>query len=273
MSAIPRDGRQVALACAWIGFLVSAFSATLILTSDGADATTLVRMAPQEPMAAIAQAVEGDFRFVPRGHYDGVYYYAIAIDPLATGEAHKVIDLASHRYGHPGYGWLAWVASAGQAQWVPEALLALSLLGMAVASYFASLLSTQLGGSAWGGLLVALNPGLIFAVTTDTSEAVTAALLAVALYLWFRDRRGLAAGLIAFVCFFKFQMVLVPVGLGLWELVVFARERRSRELLRNAALLAIGPVLFLAWLGFLESRFGDTPLAGGPEFLSLPFAG
>ncbi|MBA2725790.1 MAG: hypothetical protein H0U53_07365 [Actinobacteria bacterium] len=262
------------LACAVIGLLMSALAAGMFLTSDGANVTSLVRMAPNDPIAPLAQEIEkGQFRFVPTGHYDGVYYYAIAIDPLATGEAHEVIDLPTHRYGHPGYGWLAWAASLGQAGWVPQVLLLLSLAGMAVASYFASLVSIQLGASPWGGLFVALNPGLIFSVTTDTSEAVTAALLGIALYLWFKDRLAPAAALIAFLCFFKFQMLLVPVGLGLWELNQFRLGRREHDLKKTLALLAVGPVLFLVWLGYLYAQFSDTPLTGGPDFLSLPFVG
>lgn len=266
--------RSAPLVCAVIGLLMSALAAGMFLTSEGANITSLVRMAPNDPIAPIAQEIEdGDFRFVPAGHYDGVYYYAIAIDPLATGEAHQVIDLASHRYGHPGYGWLAWVGSLGQEGWVPQVLLLLSLAGITIASYFASLISTQLGASPWGGLFVALNPGLILSVTTDTSEAVTAALLAIALYLWFKDRRAPAAALIAFLCFFKFQMLLVPVGLGLWELNEFRLGRRERDLKKTLAVLAVGPVVFLVWLRYVYAQFGDNPLAGGPDFLSLPFVG
>lgn len=266
--------RSVPLVCAVIGLLMSALAAGMFLTSEGANVTSLVRMAPNDPIAPIAQEIEeGDFRFVPAGHYDGVYYYAIAIDPFATGEAHQVIDLASHRYGHPGYGWLAWVGSLGRADWVPQVLLLLSLAGMAVASYFASLISSQLGANPWGGLVVALNPGLIFSVTTDTSEAVTAGLLAIALYLWFKNRRVPAAALIAFLCFFKFQMLLVPVGLGLWELNELRLGRRERDLKKALTLLAIGPVAFLIWLRYVYAQFGDTPLSGGPDFLSLPFVG
>ncbi|MEA2453317.1 MAG: hypothetical protein QOG04_2027 [Actinomycetota bacterium] len=266
--------RSIPLLCAVIGVLMSGLAAGMFMTADGANVTSLIRMAPEDPIAPIAQEIEGgDFRFVPAGHYDGVYYYAIAIDPLAKGEAHQVIDLASHRYGHPGYGWLAWLGSLGHPGWVPQVLLLLSLVGIGVASYFASLISMHLGANPWGGLFVALNPGLIFSVTTDTSEAVTAALLAVGLYLWFHDRREPAAWLLAFLCFFKFQMLLVPIGLGLYELNEFRLGRRKHDLKTSLLILAIGPVAFLIWLRYVYAQFGDTPLGGGQDFLSLPFIG
>lgn len=260
--------------CALVAVALSGIAVAALLAGPDANVTSLLRMAPEDPIVAIASELEDDLRFVPAGHYDGVYYYAIAIDPLATGEAHEVIDLASHRYGHPGYGWLGWLASFGNPGLVPQALLVLSLVGMGVAAFLTSLISRDLGLGPWGGAVVALNPGLIFAVTTDTSEAVTMAVLAAALLLWFRQRQVEGAILLAFLCFLKFQMVLVPVGLGLWELLRYLRgDRTDAPLLKTLAMLAIGPVLFLAWLRYLLSRFGDLPTSGAPEFLSLPFVG
>ena len=268
-----KEARLVPLACAAIALLVSGVAVGMFLAAPDSNLTSLLRMAPQDPIVGVAQQLEPDLRFVPAGHYDGVYYYAIAIDPLARGDAHGLIDLASHRYGHPGYGWLGWVASAGNPQWVPQALLLLSLLGVAVAAYVTSLIAVHLGATPWAGLIAALNPGLVFAVTTDTSEAATAGLLGVALYLWIKDRRTIAYWLLAALCFFKFQMILVPVGLALWELVAYARGRRDRATPKTIALLAIGPVLFIAWMVYLRGRLGELPISGGPEFLSLPFVG
>lgn len=259
--------------CALGALIVSGVAVAALLTSPGSNLTSLLRMTPTEPMADIARQVEDDLRFVPAGHYDGVYYYAIAIDPLATGEAHEVIDLGSHRYGHPGYGWLAWLASLGNPDWVPQALLGLSLVGMATAAFFASVLSRELGLGPWGGVFITLNPGLIFSVTTDTSEAVTMALLVVSLLLWFRNQQRAAAILLACLCFFKFQMLLVPIGLGLWEIVRYLRGDREASLWRPLRLLALGPVLFLVWLRYVYARFGEIPTSGGDEFLSLPFVG
>jgi hypothetical protein len=259
--------------CALAAVVLSAFAAGMFLSGEQTNLTSLLRMAPDDPIAQIAGEVEEELRFVPAGHYDGVYYYAIAIDPLATGEAHKVIDLASHRYGHPGYGWLGWVLSFGNPAWVPQALLIASLLGMGVAGYFASLIARGLGATPWGGLVIAFNPGLIFSVTSDTSEPVTIALLAVGLYLWIKEKHVAAAGVIAILCFFKFQMLLVPVGLALWELNRYRLTRSRENLVDKVGLLAIGPVAFIIWLGYVYVRFGNIPISGGPEFLSFPFVG
>jgi hypothetical protein len=253
--------------------VVSGIAVGMLLGAAGGNVTALIRMAPQDPIAEVAQQIEQEFFFVPAGHYDGVYYYAIAIDPFATGRANELLDLAAHRYGHPAYGWLGWLFSLGNPDWVPQALLIVSLLGMAVAAFFASLSAQRLGASAWGGLVVALNPGLIFAVTTDTSEAASAALLSIALYLWLKGARTAAGGLLIPLCFFKFQLILVPVALGLWEVVLYLRGRRDRDTPNIVGLLALGPVLFIVWMIYLRQQLGELPISGGPEFLSLPFVG
>lgn len=264
---------RVPTACAMVALIASGLAVAMFLRAPDSNLTSLLRMAPNDPIAMIAREIEPDLRYIPAGHYDGVYYYAIAIDPLVTGEAHQVIDLPAHRYGHPAYGWLGWIVSFGNPGWVPQALLALSLVGVALAAFVTSLISVRLGATPWAGLITALNPGLVFAVTTDTSEAVTAAVLGGVVYLWLVDRRKAAAWLSIPLCFLKFQMVLVPVGLGMWELACYLRGHRDRQGPKMIGLLAIGPVLYLAWLAYVQGRLDASPLAGGPEFLSLPLLG
>jgi hypothetical protein len=272
VTAADRD-RLAPWICAALAVFLSVVAVGMILSSEDSNITSLLRMSPGDPIAQVATQIEPDLKYVPAGHYDGVYYYAIAIDPLATGDAHRAIDLASHRYGHPGYGWLAWLTSFGQPSLVPEALLLLNLVGMGAGAYAASLLSRRLGLGPWGGLLVALNPGLLFSVTTDTSEPVTITLLAVGLLLWLDKKEIPGAIVLAVTCFFKFQMLLVPVALGLWELVRFLRGDRHPEIKRRIGVLAVGPIIYLVWLRVVYAKFGDIPTSGGPEFLSFPFVG
>jgi hypothetical protein len=200
-----------------------------------------------------------------------VYYYAIGIDPVARGGAHELIDLAAHRYGHPAYGWLAWLASFGRPELVPWALFVLNVIAMGVTAYFVALMAREFfDASPWWGLMIAANPGLLFAVTADTSEALSAAVLAVSLWLWLKGRFGVAAFFLAFLCFFKYQLLLVPIGLGLWEVLRFLRGERDGSLRKLLPLLAIGPGLFLVWQFYVHSVFGEWPTGLGPEFLSIP---
>ena len=120
--------------------------------------------------------------------------------------------------------------------------------------------------------MVALNPGLVYATTIDTSEPVAAGLLAVVLLLWLRGRRVAALPLIAALCFMKEWFVLVPVGLALWELVQMLRRRR-RDGWRRVAALVLSIVPFGLWYLYVLLRFGEWPASPTRDFLQLPPTG
>src|SRR4051812_49291681 len=110
------------LAC---GVLAVALSATAIVASirpEGWSLTALPRVDAATPMGAAARARDPSFHTVHPGAYDGQFYWGIAVDPIATGNVHQAFDTASYRYGHPLYGWLGWLFSAGQARAAPDAL-------------------------------------------------------------------------------------------------------------------------------------------------------
>jgi len=209
----------------------------------------------------MAQQVRQPFSFVAgAAHYDGVYYYAIARDPLAQGQPHELIDSASYRYGHPGYGWLAWISSGGgRPGAVPAALLFVSLLGLGFAGAAASVLARDLGMSPWWGLSIALNPGLLFAISVDASETVGVALALLALLAWRRERWLTAGIAIAAGCFTKEPLVLVPAGLLVWEALQWARRGRPPALFLRAFAILAGPVLYAVWLAYVGWIFGIFP--------------
>jgi hypothetical protein len=221
--------------------------------------SALVHMGASEPLAQPTRAADPGFAFVPiQSHYDGVYYYAIGRDPLARGSEHKLIDRGAYRYGHPGFGWLGWLGSAGQAKALPYALLAVALACAAIAGALASLLAGDLGLSPWLGLVLAVNPGLIFAVTNLTSEAAGLAALLASIYLWRRKNRLAASVVLTAACLIKEQFLLVPVGLAVYEFVAWFRARRLGvgrpwpSFLAHLAPLAVGPLVYLGWFGYVS---------------------
>jgi hypothetical protein len=269
---LPRAWR-IPLACATVAIASACLAVLATVSIADWNVTVLVRMAAEEPMAPVARETDPDFVFVHyHGRGDGVSYYAIARDPLARGDEHDLIQWPAYRYGHPGYSWLARVIAFGSVSLLPVVLLLLNLIGMGVAGAAASLVARDLGYSAWGGLVVALNPGLVYATTIDTSEPVAAGFLAVVLLLWLRGRRVAALPMIAALCFMKEWFVLVPVGLALWELVQMLRRRR-RDGWRRVAALVLSIVPFGLWYLYVLLRFDEWPASPTRDFLQLPPTG
>jgi hypothetical protein len=253
---------------------VSLLGVVVSLANHGWRASALVHMSSNEPLAGLAAETDPGFAFVgPAMHNDGVYAYAIARDPLGRGEAHTLIDGAAYRYGHAGLGWLAWIASAGQARAVPTALLILGLVGVGVAAVVASLIALELGWPAWGGLVAAFSPGLLVAVTLDTAEPIGVACICLALLTWMRARIGWAAVFLVAACLIKEPYVLVPVGLAAWEAVEWRRRGTTSADWPRLAALAAGPMLFAVWNVYLRLNFGVWSFQASPENLGIPVSG
>jgi hypothetical protein len=264
----------VALICAVIAMLAGLLA--MLASQDGwFQPSALVKISDQEPLAALARSADPHFQFVTEvQHYDGAYYYAIARDPFLLGQAHTLIDEPAYRYGHPLHGWLAGLLSFGQARAVPLALMLLSLLGLALGAWATSRLAVHFGRTAWGGLLVAFSPGLLYAATVDTTETFGVALLALTFLAWVNGRYGVAALLIVAVCLDKEQYVTVPVGLAVWEIVNAWRRRArpDRPAVKTVAVIA-GPVVLSVWYLYVHSRLHAWPWTYQPGNFGKPFAG
>jgi hypothetical protein len=232
-------------------------------------------MSETEPMAEIARAHDPGFVLVPpEAHYDGVYFYAIALDPFARNEdVYTRIDLYEYRYGHPGYGWLSGIAALGDASRLPLAMLLVSLAGMGVAGWAVSRIAHELGRSPWWGLLIAVNPGLIFAVTVLNSEPLGVAVAAVGLLAWQRGRLLLGAALFAGACLVKELFLIVPAGLVLWEVAETVRHRAVPGILFRMAILAASAFPLALWYLYLKVHFGVFPAEAEPGNIGKPLVG
>jgi hypothetical protein len=270
---VPRRLR-VPLACALLALLAAVVVLLPTLEAAGGHPSFLVRMAGDEPMARYAREADPAFTFVPtNGHYDGVYFYAIALDPLLLGEQHDVLTQPAYRYRSPLVGWLAGALAMGQAPLVPWALMVITVGALMLGAALVSLLAVALGASPWLGLLVALNPGLLVAVTVDTAEPVAMALIAAGLLAWGSGRRWLAGGLLVGAALSREIGALVAVGVGLVELAAWWRLRAVRPplraWLRRVTPLALAPAVYLAWWGYVYLRVGSLPTFE-PSNLDLP---
>lgn len=254
---------------------VSGAAALFTIGFAGWEPSILVRMSETEAMVDVARFHDPDFVFVPaEAHYDGVYFYAIALDPFARNpDIYRRIDLYEYRYGHPGYGWLSRMFSLGGIRTLPLSMLVVSLAGMGVGGWAVSRIAHHLGRSPWWGLLIAVNPGLVFSVTVLTSEPVGVAIASVGLLLWLRGRQVPAAIVFAGACLVKELFVLVPASLFVWEIVQILRHRTSPGRGFRMTLLAVSVVPLAWWYLYLRLHFGVLPAAAEPGNIGAPLVG
>lgn len=260
------DRRLIPFACAFAALATAGLGVVASLHTERWNLSGLVRLWAALPVAKLAARDQPGFRLRHlSGRYDGGYFYAIARDPLALGKAaNHLVPQPAYYWGHPAYGWAAWLLSGGgRPAAIPDALLAVGLLSIFVAGAAGSLLASAIGWSPWGGLVVAVNPGLIFAVYSDTSESLGAALLLLALAAYAYGRRGWAIGLMAVLCFDKEPLVLVPLAIAAWELW---RTRRP-------TFVAFAVVPAACWWVYLRIHLGSFPFGPGSQRLAAPFVG
>ena len=267
--------RRIALACAVAAIAVPAAAALITIGFADWESSLLVRMSETEPMAEIARFHDPDFALVPpEAHYDGVYFYAIALDPFArNADLYTRMDLYEYRYGHPGYGWLSRLFVLGGVRSLPWSMLMVALAGMGLGGWAVSRIADHLGRSPWWGLLVAVNPGLVFAVTVLNSEPVGVGIAAVGLLLWLRGRLVASVAVLAGACLVKELFVLVPAGLFLWEIVQVLRHRAVRGVVYRLALLAVSVVPLAWWYLYLRFHLGVFPAESEPGNIGVPFVG
>ncbi|WP_427846930.1 ArnT family glycosyltransferase [Corynebacterium antarcticum] len=233
----------------------------------------LLNVTEGEPLAQLIRAEDPAFRFTTGAdHYDGVYLWAMARDPFASGQAHELIDLAAYRYGHPFYSWMASLLAFGQPRLLSTAFWILGLASIGTAAYLVSRLAASHGCSPWWGLLVAASPGLLFSSTTDLTEPFQLALVTGLLLAWrARVHPTWIAVLCMVICLSKEQLVLVPAALGIHLLSLMVRDRRLYW--RRALALATGPIALAAWLPFIRSHFSADQLTYDDGNIGMPVIG
>jgi hypothetical protein len=273
LPGVKRPG-AIPLLCGVIALAVGLAAVVVEIAPHQWRVSALVRMTPTDAIAPLALKSDPNFVLLPSGnHYDGVYYYAVARDPLARGDAHTFIDQSPYRYGHAGYGWLAWLLSFGNALAIPLALVVLGLVGMTTSAVVVSRIAMELGWTPWAGLFAAFSPGLITGVIADTTEPIGVAAVALAVLFWMRGRLRWSVVFLIAACLIKEPYVLVPAALAVWESVLWLRGRRPDRLLQRGLALGAGPVLFACWYTYLRFNFGIWSFQASVGLFSPPVTG
>lgn len=206
--------------------------------------------------------------------FDGQFFYRLGVAPWSTDETVDGVtfDLPSLRNARWGYGALAFVASGGDADLVPWALVGLNVVAAAAMGAIGGGLAKSAGRHAGWGLLLVLWPGFAYSISMDTSELV-ASTFALGGLLALRHRRHLWAGLaLTAALLTRDTAAVIPFGVLVGGLVSWW-SRRDREI-RQAAAGLVPLVAFGAWQVLQWSRFDALPLtSSGDNNLSAPFGG
>jgi hypothetical protein len=158
--------------------------------------------------------------------YDGQFYYRQALAPFDVSiVAHGIRLDGLYRLQRLGYPLLAYAAAAGRTSLVPITLVAVNVVGMAVAGLLGGIVARDAGRHAAYGLLLAGYFGLVTTLARDLTEIVECCFLLAALVAY-RRHRHLLAGL-AFACAVATKETEVFV-VGAFGVVVIGRELLGR---------------------------------------------
>lgn len=216
--------------------------------------------------------------------FDGQFFYRLGVAPWSTdgrvaGVQH---DLPALRNARWGYGALAWIASAGDPDLVPWALVGLNVAAVTAIGALGGALARGARHHAAWGLLFVLWPGFAYSLSLDTSELVASALVLAGLVALQGRRWVPAAALLTAAVLTRDTTAVVPFAVLLVGLSTLfpapggdAEPRTaSRAQPGMAAAGGLPLVAFATWQLVLRARFGALPLtSSGDNNLSLPLGG
>lgn len=226
---------------------------------------------------------------VPGRGYDGEFYYRLALDPLAWGHWAFGIALdAVYRIDRIGYPALAWLVAGGHHPFVPTTLVLVNVVALGMLGGFGAALARDAGRHPLWGLVFAGYWGLLWSLSRDLTEVVTAAAVVGGLLALRRDRPLLAAFALT-VAVLSRESVLVLLGaLCLARLILWAKAlvgaRPPRLALPDKSgrtgpstldlAWALPLLVFGAWEGAVYARIGTLPLtASRGSNVGAPFVG
>ncbi len=206
--------------------------------------------------------------------YDGQFYYRLALSPFQMQPSAFGIrfDKQSYRMQRIFFPVLVWAATFGQAAAVPVAMYLVNLLGLAVIALFATRLTARLRLPTYTPVAILLWPGCIIALTHDTTEIITAALVLGALEAYFARRLLTYCLLAAAATLTRETTVLILGGIACYETIHAVRAPDGAARWRRALICGLALVPFLVWQAALRLIVGDSP-QGGTHDLTWPVLG
>ena len=248
------------------GFLLWAFASDVSKLVHAAQPHTDARLAPGS--LSVGSVSEG---------YDGQFYYRMAVSPFSTAREVGGVrfDLGSHRQQRIGYPLLVRLASGGDRDLVPWAMLGVNLLGLVVLGAISGALAHDSGRHALFGLLFVAYPGFVYTLGLDLAEILASTFMLGGI-LCLRRRQPLAAALLwSFAVLTRETTAVVPIAMALtWAWQALSR-RPGRHAPVGDLLAALIPlVVAAAWQVYLHHAWGHFgPESSSKDLLRFPLAG
>jgi hypothetical protein len=263
------------LAPAIIAGLYGMIFAAFLLWASAGDVSKLVHAAPPHTDARL---VPGSLSVGSANQgFDGQFYYRMALSPFSTApEAGGVrFDIGPYRQQRIGYPLLVRLASGGDRDLVPWAMLGVNLLGLVALGAIGGALARDSGRHVLLGLLFVAYPGFVYTLGFDLAEILASTFMLGGI-LCLRRRQLLAAALLwSLAILTRETTAVVPIAMALtWTWQAF--RRRSDRSAPVADLLAflIPLVVAAAWQVYLERAWGHFGLESSTEnHLRFPLAG
>jgi len=208
--------------------------------------------------------------------YDGQFYYRLALNPFNWSKtAYGITMDQPYRFTRIGYPLVSWIASVGQHDLVPVALIAVNLIAVAAMGFLGAMFARDGGRHALWGVLFAAYFGLAISVGRDTAEPLAEACMLGGLLAYRRERWLLSGAAFAFAAITRETILFAPAAIACVRLVQMAR-RKTRPGWPDVAWLAPAVAYGLDELAakfVLKGYFAQSSLsADASRNLSTPFA-
>jgi hypothetical protein len=205
--------------------------------------------------------------------YDGQFVYRLALDPFTRAETADGIRLDNppYRQQRVGLPALAWALTKATPLPLSVALVLVNALALLAAAWAGAVLARRMGRHALWGVLVALSPALVIAVTRDLTEPLATALLLLGLVAWTGGRTALATVAFVAAVLTRETTLAVLAGLGLYETFALLRGPDRLPALRRAALLLVPVAVDAAWQAHLRGVWGELPVFATAGGYGAPF--
>jgi hypothetical protein len=157
----------------------------------------------------------------------------------------------------------AWIASAGQPAVLPVVLLAVNLTGLFAIGWLAAVIARMRNMPALVPICIAAWPGLLVALTHDTTEILAAALLLAGITAWLARRWVVCAVFLALASLTRETAILVAGGLFVVQAFAVKPPRPGAPLWGAAGGAAAALLPFLVWRQEVAALWHDAPQAHG----------